>query len=451
MICPYCGNEHPDKAKFCPITGESLVPSTSACPNCGREVDSSRNFCTSCGENLSQSRGGAAPILVDPPPGEPRDIEPIRGGRNNLLYLFIGLLVIGVILIAAGIYYVYRPSSSEAQQTQEVAQISDSISVNSNESEKPTPTLEANVVVDELPTETPFVPTATEEVLPTDTPAPTPTETIPPTPTNTEEPENQPISLEINPIDSAEYVLVPEGEFLMGSEPGNDPYFWGAEGPEHTVYLDEFWIYRTEVTNGMYQACVEEQKCPRPQYLNSVDVTDYYGNPDYDDYPVIHVTFTHAQAYCTWAGGKLPSEAQWEKAARGTEGKMFPWGNDPPDADQVNLCDSNCARGSERENHISDGYPGPAPVGSFPDGASPYGALDMAGNVWEWTIDFFQPTYYSISPNENPLGPAFGSSRTIRGGSWFNPTSGIRTSARTSLTPDKVLDTLGFRCVVSNQ
>ena len=432
MICPHCGNEHPDKAKFCPITGEPLVPPTISCPNCGREVDPSRKFCTFCGENLSQFK------------------EEDNGGRNKLLYLIMGLLIIGVILIAAGIYYIYRPSSSEAQQTQVVAQIPESISVTSVESEIITPTFEVNTLVDQPPTETPSPPTPSEEIISTDTPAPTPTETTPPTPTNTEEPVNQPISLEVNPVDGAEFVLVPAGEFLMGSEPGKDPYFWGAEGPEHTVYLDEYWIYRSEVTNGMYQACVEEQKCPRPQYLNSVDVADYYGNPEYDDYPVIHVTFAHAQAYCNWVGGKLPSEAQWEKAARGSEGYMFPWGDDTPDADLVNLCDSSCARGSERENHFSDGYPGTSPVGSYPNGASPYGVLDMAGNVWEWTFDWFQPTYYSISPEENPLGPSSGTTRTIRGGSWFNPTSGVRAAARTSLTPKKVLDTLGFRCVVSN-
>ena len=450
MQCPYCGNEHPENAKFCPISGKSLEPALIPCPNCGQEVDSTQKYCTSCGENLSQSRAGLAPVLVSPSPGELGEIEQESGGRNHLLYLFIGLLVIGVVLIAAGIYYVYRPSSDNAQQPQTVAQISDSITNTPVAIEIKTPTLEADIVVDESPTETPNIPTPTEEPISTDTPAPSPTETTMPTPTNTAEPENQPISIALNPIDDAEYVLVPAGEFLMGSEPGKDPYFWGAEGPEHTVYLDEFWIYRTEVTNGMYQRCVVEQKCPRPQYLNSVDVEDYYGNPDYDDYPVMQVTFTHAQAYCNWAGGKLPSEAQWEKAARGTEGFLFPWGDDPPNAERVNLCDSSCARGSERENHFSDGYPGASPVGSFPDGASPFGVLDMAGNVWEWTIDWFQPTYYSTSPEENPLGPASGSTRTNRGGSWSNPTSGVRAAARTSLTPKKVLDTLGFRCVVNN-
>jgi len=450
MLCPHCGNEHPDNAKFCPVSGKTLEPALIPCPNCGQEVDSSQKFCTSCGEKLSQSRAEAETLIIAQPPVVPGDTEPDKGGRNNLLFLFIGLLVIGVVLIAAGIYYIYRPSSEDAQQPRAAAQISDSATSTPLAVENATATGEANIVVAESVTETPLIPTPTEEPLPTETPAPTPTETLMPTPTNTAEPENQPISMALNPIDEVEYVLVPAGDFLMGSEPGMDPYFWGAEGPQHTVYLDEFWIYRTEVTNGMFLRCVAEQKCPRPQYLNSVNVEDYYGNPDYDDYPVVHVTFTSAQAYCNWAGGKLPSEAQWEKAARGIDGHMFPWGDEPPDAERVNLCDSSCARGSERENHFSDGYPGTSPVGSFPDGASPYGVLDMAGNVWEWTFDYFQPTYYSTSPDENPLGPASGSSRTIRGGSWSNPTSGVRAAARTSLTPGKVLDTLGFRCVVNN-
>jgi len=448
MLCPHCGNEHPDKAKFCPVTGETLVQSTNSCPNCGREIDRSLKFCTYCGQNLSQLETGIPAALVPSPP--PRVKERKKEIGRNQLYLFIGLMIIGVFLIAGGIYYVFSLSSGEFNTPQEVANLPDSETITPKKTELITPTPKTDNTIGELPTETPTIPAPTEQVLSTDTLVLTPTETISPTPTNTEEPLNQPIALEINPIDGAEYVLVPAGEFLMGSESGKDPYFWGAEGPEHMVFLDEYWIYRTEVTNGMYQACVEEQKCPKPQYLNSVDVSDYYGNPEYDEYPVIHVTFTHAQAYCNWAGGKLPTEAQWEKAARGNEGNMFPWGNDLPDADLVNLCDSSCARGSERENHFSDGYPGTSPVGSFPNGASPYGALDMAGNVWEWTSDYFQPTYYSVSPDDNPLGPNSGTTRTIRGGSWTNPTSGIRTTARTSLTPGKILDTLGFRCIVNN-
>jgi formylglycine-generating enzyme required for sulfatase activity len=254
--------------------------------------------------------------------------------------------------------------------------------------------------------------------------------------------------VQVNPIDGMKLVLIPSGEFLMGSNSEDDPYFWGAEGPQHPVYLDEYWMYRTEVTNAMYQQCVEVQACPRPDQTYSATTSEYYDNPLFADYPVIYVSYNHAISYCRWAGGRLPTEAEWEKAARGTEGQLFPWGDLSPGPEQVNLCDQSCARGAERESGLLDGFPGIAPVGSFDEGASPYGLLDMAGNVWEWTFDWFQATFYSVSPYENPDGPVSGSSRVMRGGSWTNSVDGVRAVARVSLSPDKSLDTLGFRCVV---
>jgi len=220
----------------------------------------------------------------------------------------------------------------------------------------------------------------------------------------------------------------------MGSNPSTDPYFWGAEGPQHTVYLDAFWIYRTEVTNGMYQACVQEHACPRPAQIHSSTRSLYYGNPSYNDYPVIYVSWIHAASFCRWAGGRLPTEAEWEKAARGIDSRLFPWGNENPTEGRV--------------NYKSSTYQDTAPVGSFPSGASPFGVMDMAGNVWEWTFDWFQPTYYSISPDNNPRGPFSGTTRVIRGGSWSKPAEAIRTVMRASLKPEETFNTLGFRCVV---
>ncbi len=289
---------------------------------------------------------------------------------------------------------------------------------------------------------------------PASRPSPRPTATRRPTPsplpTATPVPVNQPLEVKTTPRDGAEIVLVPEGEFLMGSDPGNDPYFWGAEAPSHVVTVNTFWIYRTEVTNAMYQACVADHACPLPDQSYAVMTKTYYGAPAYADYPVIYVTYTDALAYCRWAGGRLPTEAEWEKAARGTDGILFPWGNRPPDARRANLCDRACARGEERENGFTDGYPGPAPVGSFPTGASPYGAFDMAGNVWEWTSDWFQAAYYQKSPYNNPRGPTSGSRRVIRGGGWNNPAGGVRTVARASMPPAESRDTIGFRCVIDN-
>jgi formylglycine-generating enzyme required for sulfatase activity len=251
----------------------------------------------------------------------------------------------------------------------------------------------------------------------------------------------------VNERDGTVLVLIPEGEFIMGSDAGEDPYFWGAEGPSHLVNVNSYYIYKTEVTNGMYQVCVEEKGCPKPGANNSRTIKDYYGNPTYNGYPVIMVTWMHADAYCKWAGGRLPTEAEWEKAARGEDGRLFPWGNDPVSASLVNYCDQNCPTAG-RDVSVNDGYPDTSPVGNFPDGVSPYGVLDMAGNVWEWVRDYFVPEYYNLSPMDNPLGPASGSRRAIRGGSWFNPLDGVRTVVRASLKPDSTLDTVGFRCVI---
>lgn len=235
----------------------------------------------------------------------------------------------------------------------------------------------------------------------------------------------------INPLDSAELVFVPAGEFLMGSDRSTDPYFYGAEGPSHTVYLDEYWIYRTEVTNAMYQSCVEQSACPKPARPESNTRTEYYGNPRFDSYPVVYVSWKNAVAYCKWAGGRLPTEAEWEKAARGTDGRLFPWGSQPPQGNQANY-----------------GTNDTEPVGSYPAGASPYGALDMAGNVIEWVFDYFQSAYYSISPEQDPQGPASGSARVYRGGSYHNLAAALRVVTRGSRAESHANVDIGFRCVI---
>jgi len=229
----------------------------------------------------------------------------------------------------------------------------------------------------------------------------------------------------------------------------NSPYFWGAEAPPHRVYLDGFWIYRTVVTNAMYQARVAEKACPLPEQVYSRTRDPYYGNPDYASYPVVYVNYLDATAYRVWAGGRLPTEAEWEKAARGPNERLFPWGNDLPTADKLNFCDWNCPA-SQRFTSVDDGYRNTAPVGSYPAGASIYSVLDMAGNVSEWAVDWMGTLYYSTSPESNPLGPSTGTRRVVRGGSWGNPTEGARTVARFSVNPSESLESIGFRCVVDN-
>jgi formylglycine-generating enzyme required for sulfatase activity len=229
----------------------------------------------------------------------------------------------------------------------------------------------------------------------------------------------------VNSADGAVLVAVPAGEFIMGRDFSDDYY----ARLEHPVYLDGFWIYQTEVTFAQYEKCIAAKKCDQPH-------ASYYGDPFYDDYPVEYITWFDARDYCKWAGVRLPSEAEWEKAARGTEGFKYPWGN-TWDASLLN------AEGSE------DGYIKMAPVGSFQGGASPYGALDMTGNVWEMVEDKFAAQYYSNSPGENPSGPVEGNTCVRRGGSWYQNETFSQVSYRAKEYKTHRHEAVGFRCAVS--
>ena len=275
---------------------------------------------------------------------------------------------------------------------------------------------------------------------------PTNTENIPP-PTQTMVPTLEVLS----PVtqDQAELAFVPAGEFLMGSDP-DEPYFWGAETPKHVVYLDAFWVYQTEVTNRMYRLCVDDGQCSAPQENSSHTHENYFNNPDFDGYPVIHVTHEDARTYCEWAGARLLSEAEWEKAARGEEGFLFPWGNDELQNHLANFCDEGCPGHSLEYTEVgfNDGYREVAPVGSYPAGASPFGVLDMAGNVLEWVADWYAVDYYAHSPYANPTGPDNGTKHIIRGGSWWSLRDGLRPAARASKELTYSSDMVGFRCAV---
>jgi len=226
--------------------------------------------------------------------------------------------------------------------------------------------------------------------------------------------------------------LVPAGEFRMGSENGDDD-----EKPVHTVYLDAYYMDKYEVTNAAYKNCVDTGSCIPPKQTNSYTRSSYYGNLEFNDYPVIYVDWYHAKNYCEWRGANLPTEAQWEKAARGMEGRTYPWGEDI-DCDRTNYRDGDkyCVGDTTR-------------VGSYENGKSPYDIYDLVGNVWEWTADWYSGTYYHNSPSTNPLGPASGTYRMIRGGSWAMDGIDVRSANRMSYNyPDlpNFVNYFGFRC-----
>ncbi len=246
----------------------------------------------------------------------------------------------------------------------------------------------------------------------------------------------------VSPKDGMLLVYVPEGEFEMGSDENED------EKPIHTVYLDSFWIDQTVVTNGMYAKCMEAGVCEPPSSTGSSTRSDYYGNPDYDEYPVLNVNWDQAHAYCQWAGRRLLTEAEWEKGARGTGGQKYPWGDGDIAGNLLNSADSNTSY-DWSDTTIDDGYADTAPVGSYPDGASPYGALDMAGNVWEWVADWYDENYYSNSPDTNPTGPSSGVDRVLRGSSWYEPGVRARSADRGKSNPMHAGNSFGFRCSLS--
>jgi formylglycine-generating enzyme required for sulfatase activity/tRNA A-37 threonylcarbamoyl transferase component Bud32 len=220
--------------------------------------------------------------------------------------------------------------------------------------------------------------------------------------------------------DGMTLLYVPAGKFTMGSADS----LKSNEKPEHQVDLSAFWIDRIEVTNAMYAKCVDAGQCSPPREI------DHYSNPGYANHPVVYVNWDQANAYCTWADRELPSEAQWEKAARGTDMRTYPWG-ERIDCNHVNY--SGCV-GDTTE------------TGIYESGISPYGAYDMSGNVWEWVYDRYNEYYYRNSPASNPLGPESGQYRILRGGSWDYVDSGVRTTNRYSDSALNAYHDYGFRC-----
>jgi len=251
---------------------------------------------------------------------------------------------------------------------------------------------------------------------------------------------SEPTPTLINENDDAEMVYVSAGEFLMGSEDGGID-----ETPEHTVYLDGFHIYKYEVTNTQFAGFLNAQGNQEENGVAWLDAEDsdvrieqaggkWVVDSDYEDHPVVEVSWYGAKDFCEWVGGRLPTEAEWEKAARGEDGQTYPWGEESPTCNLVNYL--GCLVGTE-------------PVGSYMGGASPYGALDMGGNVAEWVWDWYVRDYYGSSPGKNPSGPEEGTYRMLRGGSWSANENYLRASARSGDEPYESEYSRGFRCLSS--
>jgi eukaryotic-like serine/threonine-protein kinase len=311
-------------------------------------------------------------------------------------------------------------------------------------------------------------PTQTEQPRSTASVTPSATATVPPTETSTPPPRPSPSAVP-TPTIFLDTIYIPAGDFLMGATDRDAAIEekLDDELPAHTVTLDGYSIDRTEVTNAMFAAFVKAQnyKTVADRNPDAARVYDprspvFIKNPDAswrdptgsgrgiagkDQYPVVQIAWADADAFCRWVGGRLPTEAEWEKAARGSDGRVYPWGN---------TYDGNLLNGSDKTLGLDpqlfiykDGYDFTSPVGTFPKGASPSGLMDMSGNVLEWVNDIYSNTYYQVSPSHNPKGPESGSYHVLRGGSWYSGPKNSRAAHRVYPGEiDVASQNYGFRC-----
>jgi serine/threonine-protein kinase len=365
-----------------------------------------------------------APDAAPPPPS----VTPASVARPQLRRL-LRPVMIGAVILAAVVFILARvwTGRTPRQQAEATAQAAETLAAQVLE----TATAHAVAAPTHAPTlqpTSPSAPTGQAEVTPTYTPMPSSF-----TPPSTLE-----IVTMIRETDGAVMVYVPEGKFTMGSP---DDLGYDNEHPQHTYYLDAFWIDQAEVTNAQYRKCVEVGAC---EPLESCSDDPNYG---VDDRPVVCVSWDQALAYAEWVGGRLPTEAEWEKAARGPDGREYPWGNEF-DGTRVNFCDKSCVQ-RWRDANVDDGYEYTAPVGSYPAGASPCGALDMAGNVYEWTHSAYVEYPYDSEDGREEVSGEEMVRRVVRGGSFDEDAEGVRCAHRDYYYPFHLSRIVGFRVVVS--
>ena len=273
------------------------------------------------------------------------------------------------------------------------------------------------------------------------------------------------IPVQVSPKDGAPMVEIAAGDFLMGSMSVSKGSYFANEVPQHRIFLPAYWIDQTEVTLGQFSifiaetGYVTEAEKEKQGYVFNISTSDWYKTKNAnwrqpqaqgaditlvsEEYPVTQVTYNDAVAFCAWAGRRLPTEAEWEKAARGNLACIYPW--DRPDATSAACLRAPDATLLNYKLHIKS----VTPVGKYRSGASPYGAMDMAGNVWEWIVDWYKDDYYYRTGDTNPLGPPEGTDRVLRGGSWTSNAEQVRAAARFHRPPNYRADDLGFRCALT--
>ncbi len=346
----------------------------------------------------SEKEGSLSEFGSKPPQKPPRSFRFwFFGGALVLIILFIAGYTLGII-----------PTTPTPTLTNSPTQ---------------TKTFSPGAIPNATNTPTVVLPTATMTL----TSSPTRTSTSTPSPT----PSITSLPAEVT-VDGVTMMLIPAGEFTMGNNNGKP-----EEQPAHPVYLDSYYIDKYEVTNNNYKKCVQENKCEEPLYSYSTQRKNYFSTLLYSNYPVIFVRWEMAKTYCEWRGARLPTEAEWEKAARGTDGQMYPWG-DKFDCKYTNF--DHCER-----------FRDTVPVTEFESGQNVYQVFNMAGNVWEWVADWYSDSYYKdyeeLTTKTPPEGPSTGTHRVIRGGGFNTPWESFQITNREGRDPTSPGSHVGFRCV----